>query len=347
MNTKQRYPGPDIIRVLATLLVMTTHSIAYLGPMNTGIHSLKWTAYVIIRFAALACVPLFMLLTGYLNRNKKLTGSYFKGILPVVISYIIISALSAIYANHSGHAVFDIPGGIRAVLDFSANGYAWYVEMYIGLFLLIPFLNILFDALGTFKNRMLLCVILCCMTTLPAAFESFRVGGIALDIIPEYWEAAYPLAYYFIGAMIAEYKPKLKKRVSIPLAVLAVLIPSGLCWIFSSPENGYAWYMMNGFSCITTGAMAVTMFLVFYDVTLPRPIAAVFGELSACSFEMYLFSYIADLFLYSKTRYFMPAMVLTVFALSYVMARLLRFAVVPLYNIIKGKSKRKDTLKNG
>ncbi|MBQ7983389.1 MAG: acyltransferase family protein, partial [Clostridia bacterium] len=291
MASKQRFSGLDMIRALATLLVMTTHSVTYLGLMGEGVRSLRWTAFLIIRFTVLSSVPLFLLLTGYLNRKKQLSRGYFRGMLPVVISYIVIAILSVCYTNNSGQTSYTVWQSIHALFSFTAHGYAWYVEMYLGLFLLIPFLNKLFDALETFRSRMLLCVILCIMTNLPAAVESFRVGGVALDIIPEYWEAMYPLSYYFIGVMIGEYQPKIRKIVSVPLTALAILIPSGLCWLYSSAEAGYAWYMMNGFSCITTGAIAVMIFLVLYDVNLPGPIAVVFRELSVCSFEMYLFSY--------------------------------------------------------
>jgi len=345
MTQKQRSAGLDIIRTLAVLLVITTHAIAYLGPMDVGIHSLKWTVYLLIRFTALSCVPMFILLTGYLNRKKQLSRSYFLGILPVVISYLVIAVISVCYTNSTGQTDYSVWQSIHALFNFSAHGYAWYVEMYIGLFLLIPFLNKLFEALGTFRNRMLLCVILCLITNLPTAVESFRVGGVVLELIPDYWENMYPLSYYFIGAMIGEYQPKIKKRISVPLAGLAILIPSGLCWLYSSPEGGYAWYMMNGFACITTGAMAVTIFLVLYDWELPKPAAAVFREFSVCSFEMYLFSYIADQWLYPRTRYFMPAMVLTVFVLSYAMARLYRLAAAPLYNRLKGRRKSEAAAK--
>jgi len=336
MSEKQRFVGLDIIRVLATLLVITTHSIAYLGVMGNDIHSPRWTVFLVIRFAALSCVPMFMLLTGYLNRKKQLSGTYFRGILPVAISYIVIAIISICCTNSSGYTTLSVQQSILSLFNFTAHGYAWYVEMYLGLYLLIPFLNKLFDALETARNRLILCVILCIMTNLPAAVESFRIDGVALDIVPEYWEAMYPISYYFIGAMINEYQPKIKKSISILLVGLAIIIPSGLCWLYSSAEEGYAWYMMNGFSCITTGAIAVAIFLVFYDVKLPKYIAVVFRELSVCSFEIYLFSYIVDLWLYSQNRYFMPAMVLTVFALSYALARVYRLAATPLYKYLKG-----------
>jgi len=269
MTQKKRFVGLDVIRTLATLFVMTTHGFAYLGLMDAEIRSPQWTGYLLLRFAALSSVPLFLLLTGYLNRKKQLTGAYFRGLLPIVISYAVIAAASVCLTNWAGYTQLSLLQSIRAVLNFTAHDYGWYVEMYIGLYLLIPFLNLLFERLGSFRNRMILCGILCIMTNLPAALKGFWIGGMTLDILPDYWEAMYPLSYYYIGAMIGEYRPRLRKSVSVPLALLAVLIPSSLCWLFSSPETGYAWHIMNGFSCITTGAIAVAIFLILYDIELP------------------------------------------------------------------------------
>jgi len=337
---KQRLNGPDIIRVLAILFVMATHAIAYLTPMGTAIHSLKWTVYVVIRFTSLSCVPLFIMLTGYLNRKKTLTAAYFRGIIPVLISYAVISVFCILYAVYKGNTSYDVFSSIRSILSFSANGYAWYVEMYIGLFLLIPFLNLLFDRLQTFRARLLLCTILVLLTMLPTTLESFRVNGAALNILPDYWKSAYPITYYYIGAMIAEYRPRVKKIYAVLLTALAIAVPSALCWFFSSVENGYAWYMMNGFACITSGAVALTVFLLFYDVELPRPFGVVFREISVCTFEMYLLSDIIDRIVYKGQRYFMPAMVLTVFVLSYLCARVLRLLLVPLYKKIKSSREK-------
>ena len=333
---KQRSAGLDLIRTLAILFVMATHAIAHLAPMNTGIHSPKWTAYVILRFTSLCCVPLFLMLTGYLNRKKKPTAAYYKGILPILLSYAAISALGLLYGVYTGRTSHTLFSGLRAILDYSANGYAWYVEMYIGLFLLIPFLNILFDAIGTLRGRLLLCVLLTAATMLPTTVASFRVNGTSLAIFPEYWKSAYPLVYYFVGAMIAEYRPKLKVPIRALLVLIAIAVPSGLCYIYSSPSAGYAWYMMNGFGCITTGAVALTVFLAFYDVNLPKPLSFLVREISVCTFEMYLFSYTIDQIVYKLPRYFMPFMVLTVFGLSYLCARVLRLILVPLTKRLKG-----------
>ena len=63
---KRRVIGLDMIRTIAIILVFVTHAIAYRGVLNSNTLSWKWTIYMIIRFTAMSCVPLFLLLT--LNR---------------------------------------------------------------------------------------------------------------------------------------------------------------------------------------------------------------------------------------------------------------------------------------
>ena len=335
----KRTPGLDVVRTFAVLCVLTTHAIAYLGPMNTGIHSLKWSVYLFIRFTALTGVPLFLLLTGYLNCRKTLTPRYFRGILPVLLSYVVISAASAVAADLTGAADFTPFAAVLGILNFTANGYAWYVEMYVGLFLFIPFLNLLYQALSP-RARLLFGDILLGLTALPAVFESFRVSGTALDIVPDYWESVYPVFYFWVGALLRDCPPRIGRLKRLLAAAGASLIPVTLCWFASNPADGYAWYMMNGFSCLTTALTAVCIFLLFYDLPLPAVPAAVFAEFSVCAFETYLFSYIVDIILYPRIRFFMPAMVLVSFLASYVLARILRLILHPAFVLLKDGVRR-------
>ena len=56
---------------------------------------------------------------------------------------------------------------ILSILDFSADSYAWYIEMYIGLFLIIPFLNILWNNLNDVGRKWLIITLLG-LTALPS-----------------------------------------------------------------------------------------------------------------------------------------------------------------------------------
>ena len=44
------------------------------------------------------------------------------------------------------------------LLDFTGAPYSWYIEMYLGLFLLIPFLNILYNNLASQRHKQILVI---------------------------------------------------------------------------------------------------------------------------------------------------------------------------------------------
>lgn len=341
---KQRLFGPDIVRVIAVCLVLTTHSLAYIKPFTRNVLSFKWTVYIIMRFTALSCVPLFILLTGFFMNTKKLSKSYYRGIIRVLISYVVISVLSIAADILIGERSFTVLGAIMSIFNFTANGYAWYVEMYIGLFLLIPFLNLVFSALSR-KQKHILILSLAFLSFLPPAVKSFTISEIKLDIVPDYWEIIYPIAYYYIGAYISEYRPKLKKIISFLLVLAAIILPCSLCWIYSAKDGGvYAWYMMNGFGCLTTALIAVTIFLFLYDVDIRfRPATLVITEISLCSFEIYLFSYIIDKIIYERINLTLPLMVIISLALSYICAKVLNLLLKPILSRIDSYAQKKDS----
>ena len=343
---KERSTGLDLVRTLAILCVLVTHSIAYTGVMNTSPASPVFGVYLVMRFAAMAGVPLFLLLSGYLCCEKKFSRTYYGGVLSVVLSYGLIAAAAVVLASVSGAQNYTVWEGIRGVLNFTAHGYAWYVEMYLGLFLLIPFLNILFEGLQTARARRILIVSLALLTFLPPTLESFRVGGVALDVLPDYWRALYPLSYYFIGAYIRKHPPALSRLARLILAGIATALPCVLCYIFTVRDGSYAWYMMNGFASVTAALSGVVYFLLLYDIPVKgKLIRLILSEISVCSFEMYLFSYITDQGMVRVLDYLGVArpsvrlliLIVGSFVASYAASRILRMITVPAVRWVRGK----------
>lgn len=334
MEKKQRLWGLDAVRACAVILVLTTHAIAYLGPLDQNFATPVWGAWLYLRYLAMACVPLFLILTGYLSGKRELNLRYFAGILPVLVSYAVISLLAECMHYFYFHTNVDVKHAVFHVFNFSAHGYAWYVEMYVGLFLLIPFLNVLWRALESRGNRLALVAVLVVLTMLPPAVESFGSVQTRLDILPDYWKNVYPLTYYYIGAFLKEYPPRLPKGVNLLLLGGAVLVPTLLrCWA-AGPENG-ASYVMNGFGCVTTAAIGVLLFLLLHDLNCPvRPLRAAVTGLSLCSFEIYLCSYLTDRLLYANWKGPLPVTVLISLLAAWLLAWLLRLALVPLSRLL-------------
>lgn len=343
---KERFAGLDLVRVLAIACVMGIHAISYTGVMDGSVASPAWIVYLILRFVAMSGVPLFLMLSGYLCCDRKFSGRYYVGIIPILISYLFISVAAILFSSTMGLQNYTLWTAVSGILNYTAHDYGWYVEMYIGLFLLTPFLNAMFEALQTQRARLALVLTLSVLTFLPPTLESFRVNGVTLNITADYWRAIYPMTYYFIGAYLRKHPPVLSRGLRWGMALVATAIPCVMCYIYSRLDGAFAWYVMNGFSSITAALTGLCYFLLFFDLPLrAKPICFAVREISVCSFEMYLFSFITDYavwmllnrlgIVHNSLRLVMQFTLS--FVCAYVVSRLFRLAAVPLNQWIKRK----------
>lgn len=153
----------------------------------------------IIRCLFMTCVPLFIILTGYLSINKELNKNYFKKIFRIILTYVLCS-IACLIALHfiENRPVLSLKEYIFSILSFNAAPYSWYVNMYIGLFLIIPFLNILWKNLKTKKYRQYLIVVLVLLFVIPTITNIYNfndtnwwihpsISKSYQQIIPNYW----------------------------------------------------------------------------------------------------------------------------------------------------------------
>lgn len=194
----------DLIRAVAGLLVVCVHFFLnicyYYAPLEGG-----WMLVMsVLRMACMVCVPLFLLLTGYLCCEKKLSWRYYLGLARVLLTYLLASAVGILFRWLWLGEPMSVKTALRMVLDFSGAATGWYIEMYIGLFLLIPFLNMLWQGAQNEKNRRWLVLTLVALTVLPGLTNQLH------RILPQWWNDLYPLCYYFIGAYLRAYQPKVR-----------------------------------------------------------------------------------------------------------------------------------------
>lgn len=157
-----------------------------------------------MRLSFMTCVPLFLLLTGYLMNHKQLGRHYYRGILHTLGIYGIISLFSVLYKilflGKKANFIVE-------TLNYTGSQYAWYIEMYLGLFVLIPFLNVLWHGLESKKSKQTLLFTVFILVTVPSMSNIFGI-----KIMPEWWVNIWPLLYYFTGCYIEQYKPCLSLR---------------------------------------------------------------------------------------------------------------------------------------
>lgn len=221
----------DVVRCIALICVIGVHFFLNTGFYDEIVAGPRMYIMTLMRNGFMICVPLFMVLTGYLQNKKRLEKAYFFKIEKVLSIYLLASILCGLFRVFYQQGEFSLKLAFVGLFDFSTANYAWYIEMYIGLYLLTPFLNILYHNLETKEHKKWLLVVLILLTALPGVVNVHRLFDLGwwlspagadnyYALIPDWWDGIYPLTYYFIGCYLSEYPVEIKPRTNLILIVI-------------------------------------------------------------------------------------------------------------------------------
>ena len=144
-KTSKRYFGIDLIRVVACFLVMQTHAgeIYYIEDNGDLIRNEKNIWPGIFNSLARVCVPLFVMISGYLLLPMKTDYSTFlkKRFTRVSFPFIVFCIFYDIYYYIRG--VIDVKTMLINIPKIFINygselGHLWFMYMIMGVYLLIP-----------------------------------------------------------------------------------------------------------------------------------------------------------------------------------------------------------------
>lgn len=329
-----RFSGLDLIRALAIFSVIGGHFFLNSGFQQAEFAGVSMFVQGCAKFFFGIGVPLFLMLTGYLQGKKEATLKYYKGALRVLGSYAVFCLVTILFRIYYLGEQGSVLQWGHKVLDFSAIPYGWYIEMWIGLFLLVPFLNILWRHIPTQRLKLVLLGTLYLMTALPDMTNRY-----GMHLTPGFWTDCYPLFFFFVGAYIRENGLTLRKSYLLGGVCLICLINPVFNTLF---VRGHSMIQVAGGPWGIFGApLAVAVFALLYrwDTRLEW-LRTALGSISKLSLDMYLCCWIFDALWYPifKERWyesqgqfgvFFFAIVPLLFACSYSTAwlkvKLLRF----------------------
>lgn len=371
MNISKRNTALDITRITAMLSVISIHFFLNSGFYDNPILSRAMLFPVILRTALTVCVPLFIMLSGYLLNRKTLSIKYYSGISKTLGIYVLTALSCMLYKNIRHGVPFTPRTIVFGILDFTGANYSWYIEMYIGLFLMIPFLNLMYHGLETKKKKGILVLTLFALTTLPSLlniynFETpgwFQTPSLSESyqaIVPDWWINSYPITYYMMGAYLKEYPVHLKKRYHLLLIAGAVLL-FGLFNYYRCVGGYFCWGEYTDWYGICT---LILSFLVFSFLTIRNtstfPIWSkkFLAHISDLCLGAYLISYVWDDFFYGflwkfvpefsqKFHYFLPmVLIVAVFSLlsSWILNLIYRLIESTIQKIFSKRTKKEKEL---
>lgn len=257
MKTENRRPGLDLIRCLAMLFVITYHFF-----LHCGFHLAPQTGFAMwvagcFRSLSTSCIGLFLMLTGYLKSTKTDFRSCYRCLLPLLLAYLLASAVSIPVQHFFLHSPKSLLDWIKRLVQFTAVHYGWYVEMYLGLVLLIPFINLLLRQLND-RGLLVLSAVLLLLTAMP--------GALPWNIFPDYWRSLFSITYYVLGAAIHRHQPKLAPWAGIAgAAALAMLL--GTVTFLSTDTALYSGVYWE-FPDLWTMLLSVLLFVGLYRISI-------------------------------------------------------------------------------
>ncbi len=195
---KEFVPWADLIRVVATVLVVVVHVSGQITNVWGDVANGQWIIADVYGGIARICVPLFFMISGYLllPRSESLGTFYRKRISKLLIPLIVWSLiyLGWFCDNHPGtctpHLIQDM------LLVRGAYYHLWFLRALLGIYLVLPVLRLMVQPETDRKILWYLIVLWLVFQTGLALAKQFWGFQLGLNV---------PLATGFIGFFILGY----------------------------------------------------------------------------------------------------------------------------------------------
>ena len=303
MNTaKERNLNLDLIRCVALLMVPWLHGFDHTGVYESALNSAPGRIMMVGKLLITCAIPLYLLLSGYLCNRKALSARYYLGLVRILGIYLLCSTGCLIFEQLSGRAHRSPAEMVSALLNFNCSDYAWYMLMYFGLFLMIPFLNMAYHGLKSRKQKLVLVATFFALSILPSLLNLY------VQLYSLWWARLYPLCYYFTGAYLSEYLPEIKPG-KPAAALLAFLAAYSVFFYFHYNADGAALIGVYQ-DTFPVYILSVLLFVILFRLplgALPGPAAALLRKVSDLTLPAYLLTWITDSLIYPLLKASLPA----------------------------------------
>lgn len=291
MVQQKRLQGIDLLKCIAIICIPAQHFFT----LNTHFREAEFdTLSMFIQGVAMEIaligVPLFIAITGYLSQQTEPTWNYYRKILRVLVPYIIISLVYIYIRINCFDEAIGFVDGVNMILGFNAITYAWYIEMWIGLYLLAPFLNILFSNIKTATTSYILIATLFGMTYMTATVN--REG---FHFLPDYWVKISPLTAYFIGCHIRKFGISISRNYLLLFILVAILAEPIMNLLLF---QGQPYRFIFGTYLLIVPVMAAVFALLYRWKTDNGFLNKALTLISDNTLEMYLYCALCDMVLY-------------------------------------------------
>lgn len=288
MDVKQREYFLDILRVAATCAVVLLHTVT--GVMDTvdmSPYPLEKRVFLIVLDLICWCVPIFVLISGYLFLNparevrfRDMVTKYCRRIVLALFLFGVPFACLEQIATERTFRIGMVGEGFLMVLRGESWSHMWYLYLILLLYLLTPAIRRLLSVLPRPGVYVLLTALLLGSSILPFLKKLFELENLA--VLPD---GGIYFFYYICGYLFAtsDRKRKLPRWV-LPAAL--VVLAAGM--IASRLTGDYTVQMAYNYPFTVLAALLLFEWGLCSEIKSGQKSTAFWQQTAALSFTIYL-----------------------------------------------------------
>jgi len=289
MVATKRVFALDIVRALATVMVVAIHTDVITASSSNYLGGMSWWLANIINSVSRSAVPLFVMLSGSLvlknyQKNQDLKPKIYNKLLIPAIVWISIYFLT----QYKWHGVNYSISSIAQALINSSIGHLYYLYIAIGLYLITPLLSSFFKNFK-YQNKIFLLIIAILLNAIFVLTETYN----PFTTIFLVWLPYVPL--YLIGS---EDKSRLPRYYILGMIIIGTLanVATNYYGNLALTNNLTAWWMsrMGNFFWDTLSPSTILItyglweHLRSFKYNLPELATSMISRLSSASYGIYL-----------------------------------------------------------
>lgn len=175
---KNRNANLDLLRIVSMLLIVFLHSIDHSGVLESA-ENCGTIMYFYVRFTyalCQVCVNIYIMLSGYFMITSKFRLHKLVTLWMEAVFYSFVLKLVFMVTGQDPFSPVSLVSCLFPIL----TGRYWFLTIYVGMYLISPFLNILIHAMDRKKHALLnicLFTIMSVWSSLHPAFAGMNSGG--------------------------------------------------------------------------------------------------------------------------------------------------------------------------
>lgn len=265
-DNKKRDANFELLRIISMIMIVCLHFNGKGQVLdNTVFLSKTWYISNVTEFASIIAVNLYVLITGYYMIKSKIK---IRKILQLEMEMIFYSVGIYIILLILNKTQFNIKEMIKCFFPIMNNEY-WFMTIYMGLYLIVPFLNKLANNLSSKEYKYFIII----LTILLSGVKTINPNINAFSSLNGY-TLIWFVYLYLLGGYIRNYYTRKHNKIALAIIYIFLIMIEMVVKIIFIKKEDLSIYIghMLGYDNLVTLTKSVVVFLFFKNINIKSKI---------------------------------------------------------------------------